>query len=192
MSPEILFLIFYLAFGLICLFAALFNKRAKLILLGCSACFLSGAIFNLFAYLYLSDFIWLIGNFFLIGLFLFSGGIMTLHQTKRCTVKVDAKIIGIGASNSYRMPFKKRVYLVNPKYRYRYNGRIYEGIGIAEYSEAFFQLMSKEDKVEIFIDPNKPYICTDKKYSSHSERQMLITGCIFMLLAIALYINAVK
>ena len=192
MSAPIIFLIFYLILGLIIFFGGLFNKKSKTELLGISFFFLGSAFFNLICYLYFSELIFITGNIMLFGLLILFISALTTVKINRCTVKVQAKIIGRGTTQSYRMPFGRRKEIVHPKYSYRHESKNYESVGIEEYSESFYDLISKEDTVEIFIDPNKPFVCTDKKYRSHKERTGIIAGVIMVIFAIIIYLIADK
>lgn len=111
------------------------------------------------------------------GLFLVLLGADTVRDFHRCHQPVEARCIG-----SQRTSHRGMV-IIRPKFRYRYDGRLLEGLGLDTYSKsAFDRLLEKDEPLTVHIDPDRPLICVHKPgYRFGNTVFLIILGALFLL-----------
>ena len=120
--------------------------------------------------------------FFPITLFLIATFIETLVRYKNCTYAIAAKCV------SFQTRGKGWYYA--PQFSFRYNGETVLAYSFASYSKRKFKKNFEINQIyDIFINPDKPTYCVDKRFFPGGTIVYLIFMVIFLLLGIVVVIS---
>ena len=173
--PFFIFLSFIgLAIGLIYVYAYIKEKYKN-------AYFIISAItwFSLPAFLTLgtlldSEKLIISAFFFPVGLLMFVTAIELIIRYKKCTVIVSAECVSFNRSG------KGQYYA--PQFSYSYNGEAFLTYSFSSYRKRKFNRLFKiNNTYDIFINPQNPKYCVDKRYFPKNTIFILIFGIIFLV-----------
>ena len=113
--------------------------------------------------------------FFPISAFLIATCIEHFVRHKKCTVIVSAKCV------SFEMKGRSPFYYYVPQFSYNYNGEAILAYSFASYlKRKFKKLFEIGGTYDIFIDPQNPKHCVDKRCFPMNNIFILILGIIFL------------
>lgn len=112
--------------------------------------------------------------------------LLILIKYKNCTQPIMAKCIGYKRVGSGRRP---RRYA--PKFSYIFNGeKIEEGSFVSYFKRKCKKLFVENEDYEIYINPNAPKHCADKRTYPISNVVLIVLGVVFLVLSVYIAINA--
>ena len=112
------------------------------------------------------------------GLLLFVPAV-TLFRRKKCTVAVKAKL------TDRERTHQKYSTIWTPVFSYVYDGKKFVSRSLLSYStRAFDRLFELGKQYEIFLNPEIPTDCADKRKSSSDQIALLVVGALLMAAAV--------